>query len=132
MRVPSTYLDKLITTFSSARDSVYSATHSLLKAIGMYTRCYVTLVAAAIPSESGNSDYFSAYVFLNSAHGNSRDAPPRVHHVPDGKGSRKNWTEWDMNGFQTGVARPFKKYIRSMGESALFTVVLCLSYLGML
>lgn len=46
----------------SARDSVFSAAHSLLKAIGAYTGCYVTLIAAAIPSVSGNNDYFSACV----------------------------------------------------------------------
>ena len=55
-----------MTVDSSARDSLFSITHSLLKVIGSYTGCYVTLVAAAVPSKSGNQDYFSAYVSLSS------------------------------------------------------------------
>lgn len=57
-----------MTMDSSARDSLFSVTHSLLKAIGSYTGCYVTLIAAAIPSESTNGDYFSAYVLLPFVH----------------------------------------------------------------
>ena len=53
---------------SRARDSLFSATHTLLKAIGLYTECYITLVAAAIPSVSGNGDYFSAYVTCPSSY----------------------------------------------------------------
>ena len=46
-----------------ARDSLFSAIHPLLKVIGVYTGCYVTLLAAAVPSSSnGEKDYFSAYV----------------------------------------------------------------------
>lgn len=49
-----------------ARDSVFSAIHSLLKVVGTYTGCYVTLVAAALPpTASGGKDYFSAYVMIS-------------------------------------------------------------------
>ena len=49
-----------------ARDSVFSAIHSLLKVVGTYTGCYVTLLAAAVPpAASGEKDYFSAYVMTS-------------------------------------------------------------------
>ena len=57
---------------------------------------------------------------------------PSVHHVPDGKASRKNWTEWDTDGFRIGVARSFKKYIKFMGKdyfSIVFRVSLMFSTL---
>lgn len=49
-----------------ARDSLFSAVHTLLRVVGTYTGCYVTLLAAAVPSVgSGEKDYFSAYVTVS-------------------------------------------------------------------
>ena len=51
-----------------ARDSLFSTVHTLLKVIGTYTGCYVTLLAAAVPSAtSGEKDYFSAYAIASLA-----------------------------------------------------------------
>lgn len=44
--------------FSSARDSLFSAVSPLLKLIGGYTGCYVTLLAAA-PDNTDGKPYFS-------------------------------------------------------------------------
>ena len=47
--------------FYSARDSLFSAVHPLLKFIGGYSGSYVTLLVAA-PDPAGGKPYFSAYV----------------------------------------------------------------------
>ena len=47
----------------SARDSLFSAVHPLLKLIGTYSGCYVTLLVAS-RDHAGNDPYFSAYVEL--------------------------------------------------------------------
>jgi len=116
----STFLLSLVkralTVNRRARDSLLSAAHPLLKAIGLYTGCYVTLIAAAIPSVSGDAEYFSACVAPSHPQMPTDLRPPSVHHVPDGKTSRQNWTEWDQVGFRTGVTRSYKKYIKSMGK----------------
>ena len=116
----------MVTGDSRARNSVFSTTHSLLRAIGAYTGCYITLIAAAIPSESGNSDYFSTYIPLRYTIAVT-NVPDSVHYVPDGKASRQNWTDWDTDSFRIGVARPFRKYIKFMGKF-LVTVTLCTPY----
>ena len=47
--------------FYSARDTLFSAVHPLLKFIGSYTGCYVTLLAATMDQAEANP-YFSTCV----------------------------------------------------------------------
>lgn len=47
--------------FHSARDTLFSAVHPLLKLIGSYTGCYVTLLAATVDHTEDNP-YFSTCV----------------------------------------------------------------------
>ena len=49
--------------FCSARDSLFAAVHPLLKLIGEYSGCYVTLLTAAVDG-TNDKPYFSAYVGL--------------------------------------------------------------------
>ena len=50
-----------LTPFDSARDSLFSAVHPLLKLIGGYSGCYVTLLVASVDHKE-DKPYFSAYV----------------------------------------------------------------------
>ena len=43
-----------------------------------------------------------------------------VHWWPEDRGSSKSWTEWDPEGFGTGVAGPFLKYVVESGMLSLF------------
>ena len=62
MRACLVFVDCLpLIALYSARDSLFSAVHPLLKFIGNYSGCYVTLLVAS-PDNEGGDPYFSAYV----------------------------------------------------------------------
>ena len=55
-----------LTVMCRARDSLFSAVHPLLKFIGRYSGCYVTLLASGASTEEDGKAYFSTYVALRS------------------------------------------------------------------
>lgn len=104
--------------FYSARDSLFSAVHPLLKLIGGYSGCYVSLLVAS-PDHGDGDPYFSACVRLFPLSLVMLVNPPSpicsVHHFPQDKAVRVNWTEFDKPGFKDGVVGPFFKYIQWLG-----------------
>jgi hypothetical protein len=61
MYIPMFVSCLLLTLFCSARNSLFSAVHPLLKFIGRYTGCYVSLIATAL-YYTDEKLYFTAYV----------------------------------------------------------------------
>ena len=100
--------------FCSARDTLFSAVYPLIKFIGNYAGCYVTLLAAA-PEKAGNKPYFSASVG-SLVHSSALLTPDySLHYFPDDKVKRVNWTQYNKQDFKDRVTGPFFKYIHWMG-----------------
>ncbi|KAF9782647.1 hypothetical protein BJ322DRAFT_1110523 [Thelephora terrestris] len=78
---------------SQARDTLFDAVHPLLQATGSYAGCHVSLIAGS-PGKDGEDGFFTA-----------------VHWWPGDRTSSPDWTQWDRDAFNTGVAGPFLKYV---------------------
>ncbi|KAF9777748.1 hypothetical protein BJ322DRAFT_1025590 [Thelephora terrestris] len=71
---------------SQAHDTLFDAVHPLLQAIGSYVGCYISLIAGS-PEKDNDEGFFTA-----------------VHWWPGDRTSTRDWTQWDTDVFDAGVA----------------------------
>ena len=103
---------------SSTRDTLFDAVYPLLQVIGSYADCYITLIAGNARRDNTKNGFFTVWVYILFLRATLLLTPwKRVHWWPGDCSSMKNWTQWDSDGFNSGVAGPFLKYAGEISAS---------------